>query len=1039
MRNLSCLFLFSVLLLACGPSLPEAEQAAYDTLPEAVDYSIHVRPILSDRCWSCHGPDEAGRMAELRLDNATDAYAKAIVPGKRSSELVRRILSDDPDYRMPTPESHLSLTPREKAILVKWIEDGAAYQDHWAFTPLPSVAEAEQLQPARIDALVRAKYAARGLTPNGPADARTLVRRVYRDLTGLPPTAAQTRAFVADPSETAYLALVDTLLQSDAAAERLTQEWLDVARYADSHGMHADGIRTAWPYRDWVLRAWKNDMPYDRFVTEQLAGDLIEGATQDQILATAFNRNHPMTAEGGAIDEEFRMNYVIDRTNTFSTAFLGLTLECAQCHDHKFDPVSQREYFELTAFFNNVKEVGMTGDDGDYGPLLALVDPETAEKLADLNHRIEALETPREGLARQINFIERLPDVPRPIAYLPFDAIRGTKTDGYPASEISDTLYTVRGAKGKAYHLDTEWDMVQVPVGNFESYDPFSASIWVKPTRRDSTKWQTVLANTGHKNAFWRGWEFALDPQGHLNLRLIHSYPGNYIEVTSTRPVAENEWTQIGFTYDGSSRADGVQLYLDARPTQTRAVFDRLNKSIHPITEDGFHRRAERPLRVGKAGRQFTGENGLYFGAVDELYLFDTELSALEMSRLALAPVTPRPVWNRQHAQVLTERKLQPDLRRLRKARLALMTPVEEIMVMQEMPTPRPAYRLERGNYDSPAERVAYGTPTSVLPFDNSRYADNRLGLAAWLFSEDNPLAARVAANRYWQLLMGTGIVKTSHDFGMQGALPTHPELLDYLANGLRAADWDIKALLRAIVLSETYRMSSRIDPAEAELDPENRYYARAATYRYPAEFIRDYALKTSGLLVEKLGGPSVRPYQPKGLWIEKGSFSKTLLNYVPQRGDSLYRRSLYTFIRRTSPPPAMSTLDMPSRDRCTVSRERTNTPLQALVLLNDPQFVEAARVLAQSVAEEENQGEAAVEAAVLRTLGRAPTTAEQASLSKLYGTARETFAAAPAQADELLAVGEYPLPTHLDRAHVAALTVVTNTLLNHDEVYMRR
>ena len=1040
MRPLPSLLCSLLLVLtACGPQLPEPVEAAYADLPATIDYNQHVRAVLSDRCWSCHGPDAGSRMAELRLDNPTDAYRSAIRPGKRSSEVVRRILSEDPEYRMPTPESHLTLTAREKAILIKWIEQGAEYQDHWAFEPLPPSATAAPLAPERIDEYIRARYTEQGLTPNGPAEPRALVRRVYRDLTGLPPTAEQTQAFLDDPSDAAYAKLVDELLQSDAAAERLTQEWLDVARYADSHGMHADGIRTAWPYRDWVLRAWQENMPYDQFVTEQLAGDLLDNPTQDQILATAFNRNHPMTAEGGAIDEEFRMNYVIDRTNTFSTAFLGLTLECAQCHDHKYDPLSQKEYFQLTAFFNNVKEVGMTGDDGDYGPLLALVDDETAAKLADLNHRIEALETPKGGLARQINFIKKLNQLPKPLAHIPFDTIYGSMTDGIPQGFIHDTAYASVGVKGKALFLDTEWDVVDVPVRTFESYDAFSLSIWVNPTRRDSTKWQTIIANSGHKNSFWRGWEFAFDPQGRLNLRLIHSYPGNYLEVATDVIVPEDEWTQVGFTYDGSSRAAGAQLFVGARPVPTRIVFDRLNKSIHPISNDGFHQPTERQPRIGVAGRKFTGENGIFFGGVDELYIFDEELSWQEMSQLALEPVAAPADWDTQHTRTLAERRRQPDLKRLRRERLDLMQPVREVMVMQEMRTPRPAYLLERGNYDMPGERVSYGTPASVLSFDNKQYTNNRLGLAAWLFSEDNPLAARVAVNRYWQLIMGTGIVKTAHDFGVQGALPTHPELLDYLANGLRAADWDIKALLRAIVLSDTYRLSGIQTAEQRRIDPENKYYARAATYRYPAEFIRDYALTVSGLLVERVGGPSVRPYQPKGLWIEKGSFSKTLLHYRPQSGDSLYRRSMYTFIRRTSAPPAMTTLDMPSRDRCVVSRERTNTPLQALVLLNDPQFVEAARVLAQQITTIEKTPAAAIDRLVFRVLGRAPTGAERTSLTALFDQANQTFTEQPDQADELLAVGEYPLPSGIDRTYTAALAVAANTLLNHDEIYMRR
>ncbi len=1029
--------------------MPMEVAAAYRELPDSLDYNVDVRPVLSDRCWSCHGPDAAARKAGLRLDDPLSAYygteehGIAIIPGNAGrSQLVQRILSHDPEFRMPTPESNLTLSPREKAVLVKWIEQGARYDPHWAFVPLTDAATS--LEAERIDDYVRRGYADRGLEPNGPATPRELVRRVYRDLTGLPPSLAQTNAFVANPSEAHYQRLVDSLLASDACAEQLTLEWLDVARYADSHGLHADGIRTAWPWRDWVIDAFRQNMPYDRFVTEQIAGDLLPDATDRTILATAFNRNHPMTAEGGADHEEFRVQYVMDRTNTFSTAFLGLTLECAACHDHKFDPVSQTEYYQLSAFFNNVPEFGMTGDDGDYGPLLMLADESTRATLAELTNRIVALETaPGQDLSRQAAYIEQLPKGPRPVAYLPLDSYSGERTDGYPTSKIRDTLYTVPGVRDRAYYFDNQWDIVEIPVPPGEAYEPVSASVYLRTDKREPEKWQAILSNAGHKNSFWRGLEFQLTPENYLNFRLVHSLPGQYIEVQSTDSIRKGDWTHVAFTYDGSSSAEGVTLYLNGKRADQEIRFNKLYRSTYPVSNDGYQRPEARPYRLARAGREFTGEAGIFRGAMDEFKLFDRELSPVEMAAVLVKPIAPTGADRARHTRMLAERAAGlTELRALRKQRLEVAERTTDVMVMADLPEPRQAYRLERGVHDLRAEAVDYGTPRAVLDFDSEQYPKNRLGLARWLFAEENPLTARVTANRYWQFLMGRGIVGTAHDFGMQGDLPTHPALLDYLANGLRDGGWNIKSLLRAIVLSDTYRLRAAATAEQRERDPDNAYYARSSAHRYRAENIRDYVLAVSGLLVDSVGGPSVKPYQPPGLWLEKSSFSRALYAYEPGSGEDLYRRSMYTFIRRTSPPPNMLTLDQPSRDRCTVTRESTNTPLQALVLLNDPQFVEAARVLAQRVAADEaseTEPDALIERVYARALGRRPGSEELAALHALYERTAADYAARPEAAEQLLAVGEYDLPPAYDPVTLASLTVVSNTILNHDEVYTRR
>ena len=1035
---------------ACGVDMDADVAEAYATLPPTLDYNIDVRPILSDRCWSCHGPDERARMADLRLDQPEAAFAKtdlrdpAIVPGKPgSSQLVSRILSHDPEYLMPTPESFMTLSPYEKAVLVKWVEDGAQYDPHWAFVPLPPVADAEPLAPGRIDDFVREAQEQRGLTQNERARPRELVRRLYRDLTGLPPTYAQTQAFIKDPSDAHYNRLVDSLLATDATAERLAAEWMDVARYADSHGLHADGIRTMWPWRDWVLGAFRENKSYKDFVTEQLAGDLMPDATRDQILATAFNRNHPMTAEGGANDEEYRVMYVMDRANTFATAFLGLTMECAACHDHKFDPVSQEEYYQLTAFFNNVKEAGMTGDDGDFGPLLSLPDSATERNIRELDARIAELSRTNIPVAKQIAFIKGLSSLPKPLAYLPLDVQRDQFADGFPKSKILDTLYTVPGVKGKAYVFDTEWDAVDIPAEPFEAYDAFSLSLFMTTTKRREGEWQCLLSNSGDKNGDWRGFNFEIMPDGKLNLRVTHALPGDYLEVSTYVPVELNRWTHVAATYDGSMSADGMRIYVDGKPAKTRVDFDRLNRTTAPITNDSYKRPESRPIRLAVSGRHYKGEAGIFEGAIDEVYVFGDQLSAKEIAEVAQsadAKLTAGTGAERDHERVLAWRQTANKVRALRKEKMEAFAKTPDVMVMTEMREERPAYVLQRGVYNMHGDQVDYGTPKAVRAFNAEQYPKNRLGLAEWLFAEENPLSARVAVNRYWQLIMGRGLVSTPHDFGMQGKLPSHPALLDYLANGFRASDYDLHALLRAIVTSETYKASSQINEANRKIDSENIYLTRASSVRYTGEIIRDYALAVSGLLVDEVGGPSVYPYEPPGLWLEKASFSKALYDYRVQSGDSLYRRSMYTIIRRTSPPPAMTTLDMPMRDRCTVHRETTNTPLQALILLNDPQFVEAARVLAQTVDPQGKRGFTTdVRELFEHVLGRAPTKAEVEALGKVYASAIERFGESPTAAAELLAVGQYPTPPAYDRTHLAALTAVANTVLNHDEVYTRR
>ena len=755
-------------------------------LPDQVDFNFHVKPILADRCFKCHGPDANTREADLRLDTRTGAFAAldslgerfAVVPGDPAkSEMIHRINYDDPDERMPPLESNLTLSEYERRILEKWIKQGAEWKPHWAFIPpeqqvSPEV-RIEDWVTNPIDHFILARLEREGLSPVPAATREKWLRRVTFDLTGLPPTLDEIDAFLEDQEADAFVRVVDRLLASKAYGERMAVDWLDLARYADTQGHHHDFERNMWPWRDWVIKAFNANMPYDQFVTWQLAGDLLPDPTYEQLLATGFNRNHKITQECGVIDEEFRVEYVVDRTNTFSTAFMGLTMQCAQCHDHKYDPISQEEYYELFSFFNNVPERGRWPH---------------AEKTSS----VPSLPLPEEQIAKTKHYIER---------------------------QIRD---------------------------------------------RDS--------------------------------------------------------------------------------------------GDEPVEED--------------------------YGT------YEAELNVL-------------------------------------------MYPT---MVMAELDTLRPAYILDRGLYSAPGKRVFPDTPASILLFSEA-YPRNRLGLSQWLFDPAHPLTARVAVNRYWQMLFGIGLVHTPEDFGSQGALPTHPELLDWLAIYFIESGWDVAGLLKTIVLSSTYRQSSAVHPDVLAIDPGNALLSRGPHLRLTAEMVRDQVLAISGLLVDTLGGPPVKPYQPEGLWKEVSSGGTFLRQYNQSSGNDLYRRSLYTFWKRIQPPPNMITFDAASRNECTVRRQQTSTPLQALVLLNDPQFVEAARVFGERMMEE--GGASLVDRITYGfrwATSRMPDEDEIGLLTAFFEEERNRFAQKPDHADALLTVGEYSAGRNHDPIEWAAYTTVASTLLNLSE-----
>ena len=1082
MRFLTFIMLF--LLYGCSLTVPKEIEVKYDEIPEKVDFNYHVKPILSDRCYSCHGPDEKSRRAGLRLDQEKTAFMKllsgktAIDPGSISgSEMAHRILSNDPDELMPTPESNLSLTNTEKAILLRWIEQGAEWKEHWSFLPVQDISNPLSNNFKNpIDYFVSKKLQTQGLDFSAISSKEKLIRRLYFDLTGLPPSIDEVESFVNSNDKNTYLNVVNKLLDSDEHAERLTMDWLDVSRYADSHGLHADGIRTMWPWRDWVINAFKNNTPYDEFVSVQLSGDMRENPSKGEILATAFNRNNPMTAEGGVIDEEWRLNYVFDRTETLGTAVMGLTLMCAKCHDHKFDPISQKDYYQLSAFFNQTREIGMTGDDGDFGPLLFLPDEETELKLNKIKSAIhlkeKELNTKISELSSFYSYVDNLSkyksrSIPRKniIEKVSFDKIRkqkvisddkklivqgsfGRETDFIIDNSRDITSYNnqklKQGIVGSALEFDGSNQVYLEKVPNFEWTEPFSAAFWFKTPKRKKGFTQSLLTTTGGKNSWWRGWDLTLDDKNHLNLRLISSLPGDAIHVKSIDSLTVNNWHHIAFSYDGSGNSAGINLFLNGEKIKEKLIFNNLKKSILPVSSSGIYLQ-EKALKIGASGDFSSGDNGWVEGLFDELFVFNKSISSYELKNLYNTYNIKNKVLDDKDKvdhlvyNDLSIKKIKNQIRNLKKQWLKNISDVKTVMVMEEMKEKRKSYLYDRGSYQLPSYEVKADVP-SKLPKMTSEMPKNRLGLSKWIFDKKNPLTARVAVNRYWQMIFGRGIVNTPGDFGVQGQLPSHPDLLEYLSNYFMEKDWDLRDLLKLMVTSHTYMQSSKPSQKQVEIDPDNILLSRSNSYRLPAEMIRDNALAASGLLVKHVGGKSVKPYQPEGLWKEKSNFSIKLLNYKESTGDSLYRRSMYTFIRRTNPPPSMSTFDAPTREVCTVKREITNTPLQALVLLNDPQFVEASRILAERIQKERPSSiEESIKHGFRLCTSRKPRDKEIELLKNLYDQQLKKFKQSPKLAYNIFKNGKKPRDKTLNLYKTAALSMVTNVMLNHDEVYMRR
>lgn len=1026
-----------------------------------VDFNFQVRPLLSDRCFRCHGPDSAARKAKLRLDTRDGALREledgwvVVKPGQPGrSELIRRIFTDNEDDLMPPPDSHLSLSSAEKELLKRWVSEGAEYQSHWAFLPVgkitPPVPARSKWVRNPIDAFVLSRLQREKLSPAPQASREILIRRLAFNLTGLPPTLAELDAFLADKSPDAYEKVVAHFLNSPAYGERMALDWLDLARYADTYGYQADVERDMSPWRDWVIQAFNENLPYDQFLTWQLAGDLLPNPTREQRLATAFNRLHRQTNEGGSVEEEFRAEYAMDRVNTVGMAMLGLTMECARCHDHKFDPIKQTEYFSFLAFFNSIDESGLYSHftRATPTPTLLLWSEDQEKQHAALKARIAAVEN--QLAIASPKTAERA--LPQPIAHFAFDTVISNATpdsvnltnlaklvDGpvivptsrpgssgresaqHAPAESQSRLASAVTNENFALQFSGDNEVVCQSVPNFKRTDEFSFTLRLKPTEPQDRA--VVL----HQSRAWsdsgsRGFELVLE-QGKPFFGLIHFWPGNAIAVRARQELPRNEWSKLTVTYDGSSRAAGIRLYRNGKPLETEVVRDHLYKDIVHRAEWGDAEAGS--IRLQLAGR--FRDSGFKNGLIDDLQVFNVALTDAEVAATPSSQSSQRA----DHGAS----PLSAELKRLRQQENDLINDIPEIMVMEEMPTSRVTHRLNRGAYDAPAEVVERATPGWLLPFPQDQPRD-RLGLARWTTDRNNPLTARVVVNRIWRMHFGSGLVASQEDFGSQGKLPTHPELLDWLAGWFMDQGWDVKALHKLIVRSATFQQSSQAKREVIERDPDNRLLARGPKTRLLAEEIRDSALAASGLLNRQIGGPSVKPYQPEGLWEASGT-GKT---YTPDHGEKLYRRSLYTFWRRTAPPPSMLTFDAMSREVCTAKRESTATPLQSLVLLNDPQFLEAARVLAQKLLKQFPNDEAGRNREAFRALtGRVPDKAEARILAQLYAEQRAEFTKHVDDAKKLLAVGESKHDESLPPVEFAAMTAVVNTIMNFDEFVVQR
>ncbi len=1029
---------------------------------DKANFNRDVRPIFSDTCFQCHGPDESKRKAGLRLDTRETAVKPAesgdiaIVPGHpEQSELVKRLTAKDPDEVMPPAKLHKTIKPEQIEAIKKWIAQGAEYQGHWAFIkperlPVPPVADKTAVVRNPVDNFILARLAREGLHQAPEADRQTLIRRAALDLTGIPPTPQEVAAFVADPSPNAYEKVIDRLLASPRYGERMAVPWLDFARYADSNGFQSDASRQMWNWRDWVINAFNRNEPFDQFTIEQLAGDLLPNATRDQIVATGFHRNARLNGEGGRIIEEWFAETVIDRVETTGMTWMGLTVGCCRCHDHKFDPITQKEFYQLFAFFNSGDENGVLDDfggaagtkrGGNSRPVLDLPTPEEEAQMAKLEAAVQAAQqhvADAQKLLPQLQkewekkFAAELGEQVQ--AWQPLTPTEVKSSGGATFVRQEDGSWL---ASGKNAAHDTYTVTAPLPAGAFSG-----VLIEVFP---DPSLPNQSLGRTTNGNFVLTGVEAEITSPS-LSQQLVADFTRAEADYEQTgyavkaiveenapkRPKVARGGPKKGWGVDGNDptkRLPRKAMFLSATPITVppdATISVRLkHESTYPNHNIGRFR-----LNTTSLPSAIVTLNGGNTPETIRLALAADAAKRTPAQRAELAKFyranTDNPA-TRADAEVVAARKKVDEFRGT----------IQNTMVMKELPQPRDAFILKRGEYDKKGDKVERGLPAAFPPMPAGAPM-NRLGLAQWLVSPANPLTARVWVNRAWEKFFGVGLVRSTENLGSQAEWPSNPELLDWMATEFVRLKWDMKAMQKTLVMSATYRQSSKVTPQLVDRDPENRMLARGPRFRLPAEIIRDQALAVSGLLVERIGGPSVRPYMPDGIWDETSKYGD-LRGYKPDAGDGLYRRSLYTIWKRTASPPSMTMFDSPTREICTVKRSRTNTPLQALSLLNEKTFVEAARVLAQRMITEGGvTPEQRIAWGFQRVTCRPPRIQETAVLTAGLEKRLARFQQEPDAAVQLVAIGASKAAPAVNAAELAAYTLTANVLLNLDEVVTR-
>lgn len=1048
---------------------------------DAVDFNRDIRPILSENCFACHGPDRNKRKSGLRLDTSETVFGKLesgkvpVVPGDSGhSELVRRLVTADKDDLMPPPASGKHVTEAQTALIRRWVEQGAKWEEHWSYVvpKRPARPEVRERSWPRndVDFFVLNRIEKAGLQPNPEADRPALIRRVSLDLTGLPPSVEEVDAFLSDKTPDAYEKVVDRLLGSRHYGERMAMNWLDLARYADTSGYHFDGVRFMWLWRDWVIKAFNENKPFDTFTVEQLAGDLLPDATVDQRIASGFNRNNMTTDEGGADPDEYLNKYAVDRVNTTSIVWLGLTVGCAECHDHKYDRATQRDFYQLYGFYNSVPEKGLDRIRTDNPPprlpvptagqAAQMVERDFALRDAEktLQDRQNELGETQEKWERETN--AKPPPTPPSVEGLAgqilLDGDLAARAPGDDAAKkTTNTMVTnvvgrllgaeqpvfTDGRSGKALQLDGK---AHVDLGGsiqFERTNAFSYGAWIRPTAGSSC----ILSKMAPDPSY-QGFDIMLS-DGRVEAHIVSRWPEDALKVRSKDQLPMNQWSHVLVTYDGSAKAGGVRVYVNGKPRELEVQKDQLKGSI--LTSE--------PLRLGARGPQNS-----YSGLLSDVRFYQRALSEEDVRLLVFqgfVPVIAKTGGQRSKEQqedlsrfyrenyAVDFIRSEKALAKARQAKDDLVRAIPTTMIMAEMDKPRDTHILVRGDFRTKGERVWPGVPAFLPPLSGDQ-PTNRLALARWLVGPNQPLTARVTVNRYWQLIFGTGLVKTLNDFGSQGEWPSHPELLEWLAcqfrdggpvvgrvgDGRRSVNspvpaWDVKGLMRLLVTSATYRQAATVTPAKLERDGANRLLSRGPRHRLDAEFVRDNALAIAGLLNTKVGGASFKPYQPAGIW--DGTDSE----YVQDHGEDIYRRGMYVFWRRSAHYPSFATFDAPNREVCTFLRQRTQTPLQSLVLMNDPVFVEAARGLAQRVVREGNADlRARLGRAFRLALARTPSPEEFALMERIYRQQTVAFGERPDAAKEYLKAGESPVLEGVDPVDLAALTSVASALLNLNE-----